>query len=155
VPLAAPELALSLALLWLVHPLQTERVTYLIQRAEALMGLFYLLILYCLVRGATVGAPIVWYCLAIGFCVLGMGSKQVMVTASLLALLCDRALLAPSWGAVLRKRWAVHAGLLLTWCLLASLGCGGRASPDLGASVCSARRSPQTALCPTAAGCTG
>ena len=30
------------ALLWTVHPLQTEAVTYIIQRMESLMGLFYL-----------------------------------------------------------------------------------------------------------------
>ena len=45
-------LALATALLWEVHPLQTEAVTYIIQRAESLAGLFYLLALYCVVRGA-------------------------------------------------------------------------------------------------------
>ena len=44
------------ALLWAVHPLQTEAVTYVIQRAESLMGLFYLLTLYCFIRGVR-GAP--------------------------------------------------------------------------------------------------
>jgi tetratricopeptide (TPR) repeat protein len=43
-------LAFFVALLWTVHPLQTECVTYVIQRAESLMGLFYLLTLYCFVR---------------------------------------------------------------------------------------------------------
>ena len=36
-----------------VHPLQTEAVTYISQRAESLMGLFYLLTLYCFVRSAS------------------------------------------------------------------------------------------------------
>jgi len=36
-------LAFFAALLWTLHPLQTESVTYIIQRAESLMGLFYLL----------------------------------------------------------------------------------------------------------------
>jgi Flp pilus assembly protein TadD len=49
-PEATP-LALAVAVLWVVHPLQTEAVTYLSQRAESLMGLFYLLTLYCFVRG--------------------------------------------------------------------------------------------------------
>jgi hypothetical protein len=35
----------SAALLWTLHPLQTEAVTYIVQRAESLMGLFYLLTL--------------------------------------------------------------------------------------------------------------
>jgi len=43
-------LAFAVALLWTVHPLQTESVTYIIQRAESLMGLFYLLTLYCFIR---------------------------------------------------------------------------------------------------------
>ena len=40
-----------MALLWTLHPLQTEAVTYVVQRAESLMGLLYLLTLYCFIRG--------------------------------------------------------------------------------------------------------
>lgn len=47
----ADGVALAVALLWLVHPIQTESVTYVIQRAESLMGLFFLLTLYCAARG--------------------------------------------------------------------------------------------------------
>jgi len=36
-------LAFIVALLWMIHPLQTESVTYIIQRGESLMGLCYLL----------------------------------------------------------------------------------------------------------------
>ncbi len=45
-------LAFAIALLWTLHPLQTEAVTYVVQRVESLMGLFYLLTLYCFIRGA-------------------------------------------------------------------------------------------------------
>ena len=38
---SADWLAFAVALLWLVHPLQTQSVTYIIQRSESLMGLFY------------------------------------------------------------------------------------------------------------------
>src|ERR1035438_1270270 len=44
---AAVFVAFLAALLWALHPLQTESVTYIVQRAESLMGLFYLLTLYC------------------------------------------------------------------------------------------------------------
>ena len=37
----AATLALAIAVIWTVHPLQTEAVTYVVQRAECLMGLFY------------------------------------------------------------------------------------------------------------------
>jgi protein O-mannosyl-transferase len=48
-------LALAVALLWALHPLQTEAVTYISQRAESLMGLFYLYTLYCFIRGVENG----------------------------------------------------------------------------------------------------
>ncbi|OAM89088.1 tetratricopeptide repeat protein [Termitidicoccus mucosus] len=40
------------AAIWLVHPLATEAVTYMVQRAESLMALFYLLTLYGFIRAA-------------------------------------------------------------------------------------------------------
>src|SRR5690606_16404025 len=48
--------ALAIALVWALHPLQTESVTYVIQRAESLMGLCYLLTLYCVARAITAPA---------------------------------------------------------------------------------------------------
>jgi Flp pilus assembly protein TadD len=47
---AATPLAFTIALLWAVHPLQTESVTCVVQRTESLMGLFYLLTIYCFLR---------------------------------------------------------------------------------------------------------
>jgi tetratricopeptide (TPR) repeat protein len=41
------------AAIWLVHPLATESVTYMVQRVESLMALFYLLTLYGFIRAAT------------------------------------------------------------------------------------------------------
>lgn len=49
---SASTIAGVVALLWTVHPLQTQAVTYVIQRAESMMALFYLLTLYCIVRAA-------------------------------------------------------------------------------------------------------
>jgi tetratricopeptide (TPR) repeat protein len=116
---AAPGLALAAALLWLVHPLQTEAVTYVTQRAECLMGLCYLLTLYLTLRGATADrGRAAWYAAAVLACLLGMGSKEVMVTAPLAVLLYDRAFLSPSWAEVFRRRWPLYAGLAATWPLL-------------------------------------
>ena len=47
---ASVPLALAVALLWAVHPLQTESVTYIVQRYESMMGLFYLVAVYGLIR---------------------------------------------------------------------------------------------------------
>lgn len=53
----AEHLAFAAALLWLVHPLQVQCVTYVIQRGESMAGLFYLLILYCMQRADAAAAP--------------------------------------------------------------------------------------------------
>ena len=46
----ADGLAFVAALLWMVHPLQTEVVDYLSQRSESMMAFLLLLTLYCAVR---------------------------------------------------------------------------------------------------------
>ena len=54
-------LAAATALIWVAHPLQTQAVTYIVQRFESLMALFFLLTLYCTVRGSRSARPIGWY----------------------------------------------------------------------------------------------
>ena len=114
----ANELALAIALLLTVHPLQTESVTYMIQRAESIMGLFYLLTLYCFIRGAASVRAGLWYGLSATACALGMASKEVMVTAPLMVLLYDRAFLSGSFRETWRRRWRLSLGLAATWIVL-------------------------------------
>lgn len=118
---AAPFLGLVSSLIWLVHPLQTAAVTYVIQRTESLMGMFYLITLYCFLRGATAekSARYGWYAASVAACALGMGSKEVMVTAPLIILLYDRVFIAPSWRNLLGQRWWFYAGLAASWLILA------------------------------------
>lgn len=114
-------LALLSALLWLLHPLQTYSVTYLSQRAESLMGLFYLATLYCFVRGAATARPAAWFGLSILCCFLGMATKETMVTAPVLVLLYDRTFVSGAfWPALRRHRW-LYTGLAASWLLLAGL----------------------------------
>jgi tetratricopeptide (TPR) repeat protein len=118
---AAPWLAMSIALIWIVHPLETESVTYVIQRAESLMGLFFLLTIYGGVRGARSSRPLAWYALAVVTCSLGMASKEVMVVAPLVMLLYDRIFLAASFADAFRRRWGLYLGLAAGWVLLGVL----------------------------------
>jgi tetratricopeptide (TPR) repeat protein len=117
-------LALAIALVWAVHPLQTESVTYVVQRAESLMGLGYLLTLYCVIRSVDSPHAARWYVAAVTACGLGMLCKPVMVTAPLLVLLYDRVFLASEWKRVWRERGALYAGLLATWTTLVALLAG-------------------------------
>src|SRR5271166_1611891 len=83
--------AFSVAFLWTLHPIQSEAVTYIVQRAESLMGLFYLLTLYCFIRGAGAGgwSRLLWYGASVGSCLLGMATKEVMASAPLVVFLYD------------------------------------------------------------------
>lgn len=50
--LASDSLGLAVALIWTVHPLNSEAVDYLTERSESLMSLFLLLTFYCSIRAA-------------------------------------------------------------------------------------------------------
>lgn len=114
--------AVSVALLWVIHPLQTQSVTYVIQRSESLMGLFYLATLYCMIRGASSAKPLLWYGMSVACCALGMGSKAVMVTAPVIMLLYDRVFLSRSMTELIKRRWMLHLGLVATWNVLVFCG---------------------------------
>lgn len=121
---AALPLATAIALLWAVHPLHTAAVTYIIQRAEALVGLCYLATLYAFVRGVAAGGCAGWFTAAWTACLVGMATKEVMVSAPLLVLCFDRIFVAASWREVFRARGRVHAALFATWLLLGALVLG-------------------------------
>ena len=129
---SAPWLAITVAAIWMIHPLQSESVTYVILRTELLMGLFYLLTLYCAIRGWTSRRRRIWFAAAVVACSLGMASKEVMVSAPLMVLLYDRAFVSGSFGASLRRRAGLYAGLAATWIILISLMISGPRSDSVG-----------------------
>ena len=133
-------LAFAVALLWIVHPLHTESVTYLVQRVESLMGLFYLLTLYCAIRAweeAGSSASRRWTIASIATCALGMGTKEVMVSAPIVVALWDFVFLsgqrAKAEGPSMQaqgprpqaqgdtRRWPLYLALTSTWVIVAVL----------------------------------
>ena len=118
---AALALALAIALLWALHPLQTMCVTYIVQRAESLTALFYLLTVYGLLRADGSRRPAVWYVTSVVACALGMGCKESMVTAPVMVLLVDGTFLNTSVWSALRRRAAYYGGLAATWLILVAL----------------------------------
>ena len=151
---APTAIAWAAALLWELHPLQTESVAYVVQRAEALMGLLYLLTLYCFIRAATEqrSFPVAergrrsrlpaggsgadenaarrrfryWCGLSWLACLCGMATKEVMVSAPVIVLLYDRTFIAGSFREAWSRRRSIHLGLASTWILLAVLVAAGR-----------------------------
>jgi tetratricopeptide (TPR) repeat protein len=116
--------AFCVALLWIVHPLQTESVTYIIQRAESLVGMFYILTLYCFTRSVTSPRPVIWQILTVVSCVCGCASKEVMASAPLLVLLYDRAIVSGSFRAAWQRHQRLYLALACTWIFIGWLSAG-------------------------------
>jgi tetratricopeptide (TPR) repeat protein len=139
-------LALAVAVIWVVHPLLTQAVTFISERAESLMGLFYLLTLYCFIRGVedarTLNAESpttnyelptterrrlsgysssLWMLASVGACLLGVLTKETIVTAPVIVLLYDRTFVAGSFREAWRRHWRYYLGLAITWLVLARL----------------------------------
>ncbi|HEX2852322.1 MAG TPA: tetratricopeptide repeat protein [Opitutaceae bacterium] len=125
-PHATP-LAWCVSALWAVHPLQTESVTYIVQRAESLVGLFYLLTLYAFIRSVEKPSR-AWTAAAVIACVLGMAAKEVMASAPLVIFLYDRTFVSGSFRESWRRHGKRHLAFAATWLVLLTLviSSGGR-----------------------------
>lgn len=115
----ADSVAFAASLLWIVHPLGTDAVTYITQRTESLMALFYLLTVYASLRAYASPSRARWEVIAVASCALGMGTKESMVTAPVIVLLFDRVFLFDSVAQALRTRVRLYTGFALTWIILA------------------------------------
>ena len=118
----APWVAFVVALLWMIHPLQTQSVTYVMGRAELVAGLCFLLTVYGTLRGAErpdESMAFFWYGLAVVACALGMGEASYVAAAPVLVFVFDRVYLSDSFAEALRRRWALYIGFAACWALLA------------------------------------
>jgi Tfp pilus assembly protein PilF len=147
---AATILALIVAALWVAHPLNTSAVTYVAQRVESLMGLFYLASFYCAIRA---GEPVsasdapgpalargrrLWVIASVAACALGVGTKEVIVTLPIVLVLYDLVFLNPQsgrMGDVWRRRWPLYAGLAGTWVLSAVLVASAPRAASVGVGL--------------------
>jgi Flp pilus assembly protein TadD len=126
------------ALLWLLHPIQTEAVDYAIQRTELIVSLFYLLTLYCSIRAwqtdLVTGRRTQWMVMAVLACAAGMGSKEVMITAPLMIVLYDRVFFFESWTTLRRDtpRLRLYAALFATSLIVVVYVATGARSHSVG-----------------------
>jgi tetratricopeptide (TPR) repeat protein len=139
---SATLLAFISALIFAVHPLQTESVTYTIQRCESMMGLFFFATLYFAIRGwDSPSRKLFWHALAVLSSAAGMMTKEVMVVAPLIVLFYDYLLNAsPSVNSDSKSQAStasvqahglhtsipLYAGLMLTWFILLKIMLSGK-----------------------------
>ncbi|MBN1550131.1 tetratricopeptide repeat protein [bacterium] len=124
--------AFSAALIWSVHPLHTETITYVSTRTESLAGMFILISVYCLLRGNTSPFKRYWQSLSVLSCVMAMGSKETAAALPLLLVLFDRVFLSQGWRNTFRRNGWFHLSTGATWIFLIYLVTQGPRSATVG-----------------------
>jgi tetratricopeptide (TPR) repeat protein len=114
-------LALSVALLWTVHPLNSEVVDYLSERTESMMAVCYLWTLYASIRAMGSSRQTWWLTSAVLSCAAGVACKESIATAPLVVVIFDRVFLFDTITRAFRARWRFYAALASTWLLLLAL----------------------------------
>jgi tetratricopeptide (TPR) repeat protein len=125
-------LAFAVALVWAVHPLNSEVLNYLTERTEGLMALFLLMSLYAAIRAATSARRMLWQAGSVLACGLGMLCKESMIVAPVLIVLYDRIFLFESFHASIAARWRLYGCLALTWIALLYMIVPGPRSNSVG-----------------------
>lgn len=103
-------LPFACALLFVSHPLQTQAVTYIVQRFASLAALFFLLSLICYVKARLKGGrQFCWYGVAVLLAIAAVATKENTVVLPLVALLYDLFFISGFSGAAAylqqRRRW--------------------------------------------------
>lgn len=143
-------LATAAAGLWVVHPLTTQAVTYLCQRFESQMGMFAVVSLWAIARGATAAGArtVAWYALSVAAAYAASATKEPAVVVPVVALCYDRLFLARSWFGAVRSRWPLYLGLLAAQVAIVPIALSLRSpaapasSPEAGADTTTAPRPP-------------
>jgi protein O-mannosyl-transferase len=78
--------------LWAINPVQTQAVTYIVQRMASMAGMFYIMTMYFYLKGRTSGPKllrITHYFFCIVCAILALGSKENTVILPMVILLYD------------------------------------------------------------------
>lgn len=114
----ATRMALFCALIFAVHPIQTESVTYIISRTELLAAFFYLASFLLFIRGAETGKfSYVAGCFLTSL--LAMGSKEWAVTLPAMLILYDYLFIAEGRFKDLKLRTPLYIAAALPWGFIA------------------------------------
>ncbi|HBR16186.1 MAG: hypothetical protein A3G39_09745 [Deltaproteobacteria bacterium RIFCSPLOWO2_12_FULL_43_16] len=119
----AKKIAVFTALLFAVHPIQTQAVTYIVQRMEALASMFMLIGILFFVKGikaSNTSARILLYgAVAVSY-LLGFYSKEMAITLPALIFLYDYCFIAGNDIKKLAPRLPLYVVLLIMLAFLAA-----------------------------------
>ncbi len=133
--------SLLVAGIWLLHPIQSEAILYVVQRTEIIVSACYVATLYASIRAWDAGSARGrrgWYAASVLACLLGMGSKEVMISAPLAVVLYDRAFRWTSWKQIITggRAWFYLVLCATTAWLIALIGEGRVTRPSASAWDC-------------------
>ncbi|MBW2466109.1 MAG: tetratricopeptide repeat protein, partial [Deltaproteobacteria bacterium] len=120
-------LPFAAALLWAVHPLQTQSVTYIIQRMNSMAGMFYILSFYFYIKGRITEKTWqngVLFLSSLTSGLLALGSKEIAATLPFFIFLYEWYFLQDLDSNWLKKQIVPVFILLLTVALLVMLYLG-------------------------------
>jgi len=123
------------ALVWVLHPLNSECFAYVTQRTESLMGLFYFATLYAAVRywsSPSTAARVIWLVAATVLCQLGSLSKEMIASLPAVALVYERTFVTGSFRRAIAESWPLYVGLALAWIPQVAMNYRGARTPAAG-----------------------
>ena len=123
---AAVPLALMISLLWCIHPLTINGVSYIVQRAESITSFFYLIVLWSFAKGIQTEQRR-WFVLSMVAAWLGALTKEIIATVPLTVIAFDALVFTRDWRMAWHRHWRVYLALFSAWiplglCMWASKG---------------------------------
>ncbi len=120
-------MALFAALVFVTHPLQTQSVTYIVQRMNSMAAMFFLLSLYLYIRGRN--TTIRWHKMALIFSslvswILALGSKPIAVTLPVIVFIYEWYFFQDLSTAWLKRNLKLIPIIAVTGCLLVMIFLG-------------------------------
>ena len=119
----AKKIAVYTALLFAVHPIQTQAVTYIVQRMESLASMFMLIGLLLFIKGtetSKTASRVLLYGAAVVSYLLGFKSKEIAITLPAIIILYDYCFLSEGNLKKLVSRWPIYGVLLVILVFLAA-----------------------------------
>ncbi len=114
-------LAFACALLWMIHPIQSECVNYISQRTESMASLFILLSMYCAIRSYETTDRTRWVVAAGAATWAGALCKETAALGPVLILLLDMSLAKHGRWQLIRERVVLYATVFSSWVVVATL----------------------------------
>lgn len=102
----APEIAFAIAGLWGLNPVQTQAITYIVQRMTSLAAMFYMLSFYCYIRGSRAArkhSKTALYLMSFIAWIAAVGSKEIAITLPVIIFLYEYFFFAREDKAKLKK----------------------------------------------------